>query len=78
MERAIEAAATAGGRVSSEFAFDALYLDVVHIDGPQGGAQLAVEATGLVRRPLWIRRRRGRSLREIRTRFVLNVAGDDG
>ena len=48
MERAIEAAATAGERVVSEFTFDGLHLDVVHLDGPQGGAHLAVDATGLI------------------------------
>jgi hypothetical protein len=48
MERAIEAAATAGERVVSEFTFDGLHLDVVHLDGPQGGAHLVVDATGLV------------------------------
>ena len=48
MERTIEAAATAGERVLSEFTFDGLHLDVVHLDGPQGGARLALDATGLV------------------------------
>jgi hypothetical protein len=48
MERAIEAAATAGERVLSDFTFDRLHLDVVHLDGPQGGAHLAVDASGVV------------------------------
>jgi hypothetical protein len=48
MERAIEAAATAGTPVAAEYTFDTLRLDVAFTDGPQGGASLVVAATGRV------------------------------
>ncbi len=73
MERAIEAAATAGERVLSGFTFDALHLDVVHLDGPQGGAHLAVDATGLVEETTLDQSgvEVDRSERPFETRFVL-------
>ena len=46
MERKVEAAAARGSFIVDEYAFDSLYLDVVYTDGPQGGAQLALTATG--------------------------------
>ena len=73
MERAIEAAATAGERVLSGFTFDALHLDVVHLEGPQGGAHLAVDATGLVEETTLDQSgvEVDRSERPFETRFVL-------
>ncbi len=48
MERAVQAAATAGSPVLDEYRFDALTLDVAHTDGHQGGASLVIYASGTV------------------------------
>ncbi len=47
-ERRIEAGATAGALVVSLYTFDLLHLHVVHTDGPQGGASLALGASGSI------------------------------
>jgi hypothetical protein len=49
MERKVQAAATAGRLEVREHRFDALRLEVVFTDGPQGGATLGLEASGTVR-----------------------------
>jgi hypothetical protein len=48
MERKVEVAATLGNLVVDEHSFDSLHLDVVFTDGPQGGASLALVASGTV------------------------------
>lgn len=46
MERAVEAAATAGSLTVDEYRFDSMHIDVEYIAGPQGGASLAIEGSG--------------------------------
>ncbi len=48
MERQIESAATEGSAAVSNYRFDTLDLTVAYADGPQGGADLALVATGTV------------------------------
>ncbi|HSJ71857.1 MAG TPA: hypothetical protein VLA29_09465, partial [Acidimicrobiia bacterium] len=48
MERAVEAAATAGRPITDEFRFDTMHVDVVHTAGPQGGASLMIHGSGTV------------------------------
>jgi Na+-transporting NADH:ubiquinone oxidoreductase subunit NqrB len=48
MERRVEAAATLGELVVTEYTFDSLDLRVVFTEGSQGGASLAFEAHGMV------------------------------
>jgi hypothetical protein len=48
MEREIQAAATAGRFPVRDHTFDALRLEVVFTDGPQGGATLALASSGTV------------------------------
>jgi hypothetical protein len=46
METKVELAAATGAAIVSEHAFETLHLDVVFTDGPQGGASLALIASG--------------------------------
>ena len=46
MERNIEAAATNGRLVVTDYEFESLELDIAFTDGPQGGASLAMAASG--------------------------------
>jgi hypothetical protein len=50
MERRLEESATSGRPTVARHTFETLRLDVVHVEGPQGGASLALHATGTVER----------------------------
>ena len=50
MERTVQAAATTGRFEVANHRFDALRLEVVFTDGPQGGATLGLAASGMVER----------------------------
>jgi hypothetical protein len=48
MERVVEAAATTGEHVVAQHVIDDLHMDVVFLEGSQGGASLGLVATGTV------------------------------
>jgi hypothetical protein len=73
MERKVQAAATAGRFEVADHRFDALRLEVVFTDGPQGGATLGLDASGTVRRVAYdaARAELDRAEAPFRSRFVL-------
>jgi hypothetical protein len=48
MERVVEVAATSGEHIVPAYVFDGLHMDVVFLEGSQGGASLGLVATGTV------------------------------
>jgi hypothetical protein len=78
MEREVETAAALGRLTVSEYAFASLDLEVAFTDGPQGGANLALAATGEVTEIQYDSggNELARVVLPFETTFVLSPAGD--
>ncbi len=79
MERVVQVAATTGRHVVPVHHFDAIALDVAFTDGSQGGASLALHATGTVERVTYDESgtETGRDTLPLDTTFVMSLGSGE-